>query len=121
MTQMSSVTAAEIDSQPEIWAQAAGRREEWSAGLPPAGARVLAIGCGTSLSIAQAFASRRETFGQGETDAAPASEAPIHRGYDAVVTICRSGTTTEVLRALAQVPEGVPTVALVGTADTPVT
>jgi fructoselysine-6-P-deglycase FrlB-like protein len=117
----SSVTEAEINSQPEIWAQAAARRAEWAELLPPSGARVLAIGCGTSLYIAQAFAARREALGQGETDAAPASEAPVGRGYDAVVTICRSGTTTEVLRTLAQVPAGVPTVALVGTADTPVT
>jgi fructoselysine-6-P-deglycase FrlB-like protein len=116
-----SITESEISSQPEIWAQAAARREEWSSVLPPAGARVLAIGCGTSLYVAQAFAARREALGQGETDAAPASEAPLARGYDVIVTICRSGTTTEVLRALAQVPSGVPTVALVGTGDTPVT
>jgi fructoselysine-6-P-deglycase FrlB-like protein len=121
MTATPSITQSEISSQPAMWAQAAARQEEWSSLLPPIGARVLAIGCGTSLYIAQAFAARREALGQGETDAAPASEAPVGRSYDSVVTICRSGTTTEVLRALAQTPSGVPTVALVGTADTPVT
>ncbi|OLB81102.1 MAG: sugar isomerase [Actinobacteria bacterium 13_2_20CM_2_71_6] len=39
--------------------------------------------------------------GQGETDAFAASEFPARRRYDRVLAITRSGTTTEVLSALA--------------------
>ena len=50
--------------------------------------------------MAQAFAALREQAGQGETDAFAASEHKLHRGYDAVLVITRSGTTTEVIDVL---------------------
>ena len=94
-----SITADEIGSQPQLWRQAA----ELDPGvLPERGAEVCAIGCGTSLYMAQACAALRESSGAGETDAFAASEFPVARAYDRLVAITRSGTTTEVLRALEQ-------------------
>lgn len=59
-----------------------------------------AIGCGTSLFVARAFAALREHLGQGETDAFAASEFPLGRRYDRLVALSRSGTTTEMVRLL---------------------
>jgi len=70
--------------------------------------------------MAQAFATAREIAGAGETDAFPASEFPAQRRYDAVLAISRSGTTTEIVRALAMLPESLPTYAVVGSDGTPV-
>jgi fructoselysine-6-P-deglycase FrlB-like protein len=109
----------EIATQPGCWREAARRAASLGNVLPPAGARVEAIGCGTSLFMAQAYAGRREGLGRGETDAFPASEAPRDRRYEAILAISRSGTTTEVrdcLRAL----RGVRRIAMVAVADTPV-
>jgi len=70
--------------------------------------------------MAQAYAAARESAGGGETDAFAASELPPGRRYDALLAISRSGTTTEVVRALELLPEGVATHAVVGVAGTPV-
>lgn len=88
--------AAEIASQPETWARAEQMRAE-QALLPARGERVAVIGCGTSWFMAQSYAVLRERAGQGVTDAFAASEAFVDRGYDAVVALTRSGTTSEVL------------------------
>src|SRR4249919_3949470 len=96
------VTAAEIASQPDVWRQAAALVERGRDLLAAPGERVLAIGCGTSAFVAMAYASLREGAGLGETDAAYGSEVPTTRAYDRVVAITRSGTTTEVLDALAR-------------------
>ena len=87
---------AELNSQPDTWAQAEALRDT-QALLPAAGARVAVVGCGTSWFMAQSYATLRERAGQGETDAFAASEAFVDRGYDAIVALTRSGTTTEVL------------------------
>ncbi|OZB81071.1 MAG: sugar isomerase [Microbacterium sp. 14-71-5] len=87
---------AELDSQPETWERAAGMTAE-QALLPAKGQRVAVIGCGTSWFMAQSYAALRERAGYGITDAYAASEAFMDRGYDAVVALTRSGTTTEVL------------------------
>jgi fructoselysine-6-P-deglycase FrlB-like protein len=92
--------AAEISTQPDDWRRAAAVAAERRADLPRAGERVAVIGCGTSLYMAQAYSELRERAGQGVTDAWPASEARLDRGYDRVVAITRSGTTTEVLQLL---------------------
>ena len=110
----------EIASQPAVWRRAAALAPSLAPRLPPTGARLAVIGCGTSLYMAQAFATARETAGAGETDAFPASEFPAQRRYDAVLAISRSGTTTEVVRALAMLPESLPTYAVVGSDGTPV-
>ena len=99
MTHASALGAhmdAELRSQPETWARAAGLRAE-QALLPASGLRVAVVGCGTSWFMAQSYAALRETSGNGVTDAFAASEAFVDRGYDAIVAITRSGTTTEVL------------------------
>jgi fructoselysine-6-P-deglycase FrlB-like protein len=96
-----SSTDAEIVSQPGCWRKAAGLAT--AQGLPARGERVAVIGCGTSWFMAQAYAALRERAGHGETDAFAASEAPLGRGYDRVLAISRSGTTSEVLQALRSV------------------
>jgi CRISPR-associated protein Cas5a/b/c len=99
-----SDAAVEIATQPQVWGTALALPPP--DGLPLPGERVAVIGCGTSLHVAIAYARLREAAGQGETDAWPASEFPPARRYDRVLGISRTGTTTEVLRAL---PTGVPT------------
>jgi fructoselysine-6-P-deglycase FrlB-like protein len=94
--------AEEIASQPACWREAAAlaARDEVAAQLPGPGARVAILGCGTSLYMAQACAWLREQSGAGETDAFAASEFRHTRRYDHLIALTRSGTTTEVLRAL---------------------
>lgn len=114
-----SITTREIQSQPDTWRRAL---EDPSRGavLGVPGERVLVLGCGTSAFVAQAFAVLREAAGHGETDAAYASEWVPGRPYDRVVALSRSGTTTEVLEAFAQVPQGAVRAAVVGVAGSPV-
>ena len=113
--------AREITTQPDDWTRTAGRLAEVAGVLPRPGERVAAIGCGTSWFMGQAYAARRESLGQGPTDAFTASEHRLARGYDRVVVICRSGTTTEVLSVLDELLEsGTPHVSIVATAGTPV-
>ena len=112
----------EILTQPDDWARVVSRVDEARAALPPVGARLAVVGCGTSFYMAQAYAALRERAGQGETDAFAASEHRLHRGYDAVLVITRSGTTTEVLEVLTELKRrGTPTTAIVATAGTPAT
>ncbi|MFD7921170.1 SIS domain-containing protein [Streptomyces sp. NPDC059740] len=112
----------ELRSQPETWQRAA---ELVAAGvpLPKAGQRVAVVGCGTSWFMAQSYATLRESSGAGVTDAFAASEAFLDgaRGYDALIAISRSGTTTEVLRLLDAVRGRIPTVTVLGDPDTPAT
>lgn len=115
-----SITALEIESQPELWRRAAEMLAEIAPKLPTPRQRIAIIGCGTSFHIAQAVAAARESRGFGETDAFFASEMPTTRSYDAVIAISRSGTTTEVVRALAAQPLGMPTLAISAIAGTPV-
>ncbi len=115
-----SEIAREIASQPSCWRRAAEIGAANAATLPHPGSRAAAVGCGTSWFIAQAYASLRESLGQGETDAFTASEAPLARPYPTVVAISRSGTTTEVARYLDQM-QASRRVAIVGVEETPVT
>jgi fructoselysine-6-P-deglycase FrlB-like protein len=105
----------EIASQPDCWLAATEQAE--ASPLPAAGERIAVVGCGTSWFVAQCYAVLREHAGLGETDAFAASEAPIDRGYDRVVAITRSGTTTEVLDVLRRAPA--PTVAITADGGTP--
>jgi fructoselysine-6-P-deglycase FrlB-like protein len=70
--------------------------------------------------MAMCYAVLRESSGMGWTDAFTATELPRDRRYDRVVAITRSGTTTEVLDALASLRGRVPTVAITGDPATPV-
>jgi fructoselysine-6-P-deglycase FrlB-like protein len=115
-----SITADEIGTQPAVWRTAAAVARDRADLLPAPGARVCAIGCGTSLFVAQAYAALRERAGHGETDAFAASEVPPGRRYDVLVAISRSGTTTEVAHALRTHDLAPRTLALVAVAGTPV-
>ena len=110
--------AAEVATQPTDWLAVAARVGEFGEALPRPGERVAVIGCGTSLFMAQAYAHLRESSGAGTTDAWAASEARLGRGYDRVLAITRSGTTTEVLDLLAAVRGRVPTSVIVADAAT---
>jgi fructoselysine-6-P-deglycase FrlB-like protein len=111
---------AEISTQPQDWVRARDYAHEYAGLLPARGAKVAVIGCGTSLFMAQAFAELREGSGQGITDAWPASEHRLDRGYDHVLAITRSGTTTEILEVLEKYQGTVPTTVVTATADSPV-
>lgn len=89
---------AELRSQPVTWHRAAELAGD--APLPASGEKVAIIGCGTSWFMAQSYAALRERSGAGLTDAWLPTEAPLHRDYDVVIGLSRSGTTTEVIDAL---------------------
>ena len=110
-----SITTAEIESQPAVWARALLEQDRSAFGL--AGERVLFLGCGTSAFVAESLASLRERAGVGESDAAYASEWKPGRRYDRVVAITRSGSTSEVLTALASVDPGTRRTAITGVRD----
>lgn len=114
-----SITADEIASQPALWRRALAEAPAAIPLLAAPGERVLVIGCGTSAFVAESFAALREAAGHGETDAAYASEPRAPRPWDRVIAISRSGTTTEVIDALAALPEGITTVVVTGVADSP--
>ena len=71
----------EIASQPGCWSKAIELAEA-EPRCPAPGERVAAVGCGSSLNVARAYAALREAAVQGETDAFPASEVPFSRRYD---------------------------------------
>lgn len=94
-----SHTTTEINSQPSVWEQAVSLLPQIDS-LPQAGERVAVIGCGTSWFMAQSYAFLREQLGQGLTDAYTATEFRADREYDRILTISRSGTTTEIVEIL---------------------
>ncbi|SEB38003.1 Fructoselysine-6-P-deglycase FrlB with duplicated sugar isomerase (SIS) domain [Paramicrobacterium humi] len=118
MSQPGAYMATELASQPDVWSRAIAQGDEGK--LPPAGARIAVVGCGTSWFMAQSYAALRESAGLGITDAFAASEAFIDRDYDAVVALTRSGTTTEVLELLEHLGGSTRTVAVIGDTATPI-
>jgi fructoselysine-6-P-deglycase FrlB-like protein len=112
-----SAVEQEIASQPEVWRRAAELAERVE--LPAHGERLMVIGCGTSFHIARAYAVLREDVA-GETDAFAASELPAGRTYPSVLAISRSGTTTEVLRALRTLGGEVSTTVITAVSGSPV-
>ena len=92
-----------------------------AAALPPDGAGVAVVGCGTSLFMAQAYAGLREGRGRGRTDAFPASEYPYGRDYPYVLALCRSGTTSEVVTLLERLPATTDSLVIAGVVGTPAT
>ncbi|MFI0896799.1 SIS domain-containing protein [Streptomyces sp. NPDC020983] len=116
-----SLTTAEIATQPDCWVRAAQLVPNAAGALPRRGERVAVIGCGTSWFMAQSYAVLREQAGHGLTDAFAASAYPFGRGYDRVLALTRSGTTTEVLRACTRLRDaGVPVTAVTADPGTPV-
>jgi fructoselysine-6-P-deglycase FrlB-like protein len=124
MTTYANHLAAEIATQPDDWTAVLGRVDEARGLLPRPGASVAVVGCGTSFFMAQAYAALREAAGRGvggRTEAHAASEFPAGRGYDHVVAISRSGTTTEVIDLLADLRvRGQQSTAIVATGGTPI-
>ena len=116
-----SRTATEIASQPACWRRAAGlaAAPEGAAFLPPAGAELAVVGCGTSLYVAQAFAALREDAGRGRTDAFAASEFPRRRAYPFVLALTRSGTTSEVVALLESLGDDTTRLLVTGVDDAP--
>lgn len=113
--------AEEIASQPSVWHRASDMATGSGLALPQPGERVLALGCGTSWFVSQAYAALREDASAGETDAATATELPPERTYDRAVVISRSGTTTEVIDALASLRDrDIPTTAITAVLGSPV-
>lgn len=122
---MSFYVDEEIQAQPDCWRTAAQLATQVADRLPTDGERVAFVGCGTSWFMGQVLAVLREQGGRGESDAFTAAEFPLSRvgrpgGYDRVVALTRSGTTTEVLRLLGAVRGQVPTLAVSGDLDTPI-
>lgn len=114
-------TSREIQTQPECWKRAVDVAAAEAAKLPQQGERVLVLGCGTSYYIGQAYASLREEVGHGVTDALVASELPARlRTYDRIIALSRSGTSVELVDALARLAGVAPVTAIVGVVDTPV-
>jgi len=111
---------AEVASQPDCWRRAAGLAAEVAQLLPGKGERAAVVGCGTSWYIAQSYAAAREAAGHGETDAFAASEMPAGRRYEAVLVLCRSGTTTEIVDLLDRLRGVAPTVVITAVPDGPV-
>ncbi|WP_051427634.1 SIS domain-containing protein [Arthrobacter sp. H20] len=110
----------ELRSQPVVWRQAINQAIAEDV-LPNHGERVAVIGCGTSWFMAQSYAAARESAGKGITDAFAASEASAiaGRGYDAVVAISRSGTTTEVLELMTVLKGSLRVIAVIGDVESP--
>jgi fructoselysine-6-P-deglycase FrlB-like protein len=115
-----SFTTEEIASQPALWPEAVATARRARALLPPAGASVMVIGCGTSLHIGAAWALARQAAGHGPTDAFPASEVPSHQ-HDLAICISRSGTTSEVLWAAQALPQRTRILGITAVADSPLT
>jgi fructoselysine-6-P-deglycase FrlB-like protein len=118
MTAEPSHVSREIAEQPKAWARAQDLLGEVADRLPQPGERVAVIGCGTSWFMAAAYAALREAAGGGETDAFAASQWPTARSYDRVLAISRSGTTTEVIRAIGATSS--PVTAITAVPDAPV-
>jgi fructoselysine-6-P-deglycase FrlB-like protein len=118
---MTRHVTGEIASQPETWQRAIALLPDVAPWLPSSGERIAVIGCGTSWFMAMSYASLREQGGHGESDAFSGSEVPFGRSYDRAVLISRSGTTTEIIRALEEYAgRGIPTVVITAVADSPV-
>ena len=109
---------AEIASQPEIWRQTAEFAPSVLGLLPQKGERVAVTGCGSSWFMSMAYAALREAAGHGETDVWVASEYNFSRKYDRVVTISRSGTTTEVIETMSKI--STPSVVITAINDSPI-
>jgi CRISPR-associated protein Cas5a/b/c len=113
-------TVEEIESQPDVWTAVTSRVRSWAPLLPASSERLAILGCGTSYYVAQAIAGVRREAGAGASDAWVASEFVSDRPYDSVLAISRSGTTTEVVRALGLIPDGTPTVSITAVDGSPV-
>lgn len=111
----------EIDTQPQVWLQAAELAPQVQALLPQRGERVAFTGCGTSWFMAVTAAALYEADGVAESDAYTSSEFNYGRTYDRVIAISRSGTTTEVIDLLQRLQGVVATTVITAVPGSPVT
>jgi fructoselysine-6-P-deglycase FrlB-like protein len=119
MSDPAALTLAELATQPEMWRRAGATPEAELARLPAAGERVLALGCGTSYYVAEAYARRRVAAGLGPTRAEIPSQLD-HVEDDAVLlVISRSGTTGDLVRTVEEIAGRHRVAAIVGEAGTP--
>lgn len=114
-----SHASEEIESQPRCWEAAAELAGAAKGLLPEDGARVAAVGCGSSHHLAKVYARLREDAGRGETDHVVSSELGVSRRYDHVVLFSRTGTTSETLAALRSLPPGTPSTAVTAVPSSP--
>lgn len=108
----------EIESQPEVWRQVVDFAPSVLGKLPKKGEKVAVTGCGSSWFVSMCYAALREAAGHGETDVWVASEYNYSRKYDKVVTISRSGTTTEVVEAMSKI--STPSVVITAIENSPI-
>lgn len=108
----------EISSQPQIWKLVADFAPRVIDKLPKKDERIAVVGCGSSWFMSMAYASLREAAGHGETDVYAGSEFNYGRKYDRIVSISRSGTTTEIVDLLGKV--STPSTILTAIHDSPV-
>ncbi|HEX4812262.1 MAG TPA: SIS domain-containing protein [Nonomuraea sp.] len=113
-------TESEVQSQPEMWQRVLDSADDLRAALPSSGAAVLAVGCGTSYYILDAYARRRQVRGHGKTRAAIATELDDLDRYDAVVLLSRSGTTSDLVRLARELSRHTTTIAITGTPSSPI-
>jgi fructoselysine-6-P-deglycase FrlB-like protein len=110
--------AAEIASQPEVWARVLSEPAAVLGLLPGPGQAVAAVGCGTSYYIGAAYARQRDRQGAA-TRAAIASEFGGPARGETLLLISRSGTTGDVLRIAERYRDEVRVVGVLGTPDSP--
>ena len=113
------ICETELATQPAIWRQTAQFLPSVAHLLPKHGAKVAAVGCGSSWFMSQGYAGVREAAGNGETDFYAGSEFNYGRAYDHMVVITRSGTTTEVIEVLKK--SKIPSTVITAVAGSPVT
>jgi fructoselysine-6-P-deglycase FrlB-like protein len=113
-------TQVEVESQPAIWARVIAEASATTALLPAPGVPVLFLGCGTSYYVGETYARRRSSMGLGRTRAAIASEVPWVDPEETLVVLSRSGTTTDLVRAVERIRGHARVVGIIGEAGTPV-
>lgn len=109
---------SEIFSQPDTWRQAI-RQAESGVALPARGNPVLALGCGTSHHIGEAYASLRNECHGGRTRVAVPTELSYIDDAETIVALSRSGTTSDLVNAIRTLRSTHRVIGLVGTLDTP--
>jgi fructoselysine-6-P-deglycase FrlB-like protein len=114
------LTQAELEDQPAAWKTAAALVPTIAETVSAEKGRLAVVGCGTSYYMGGAYAELREQAGLGEADAFVASRVPPGRTYDVLLAISRSGTTRDLVQALAATPSRTRRIALTGTPRSPV-
>ncbi|HUA43342.1 MAG TPA: sugar isomerase [Streptosporangiaceae bacterium] len=110
--------AAEIASQPDIWERVLAEPDAILGVLPGRTGPVVAVGCGTSYYIGDAYARRRERTG-APTRAVIASELVRLYPGETVLVLSRSGSTGDVLAVVRQYWHEARIAGIIGTPGSP--